>query len=255
MLLIRICLICTIVFFVNSCTKSDSRPITSLRLQKIALSRGDSLGFILFKYAQDNKLIKIIVSDDNYGITGITTTLAYDSAGRVSTFTYSNADAPYLGSDTLAYYNNGAIVKKTGISRIGGSHVYSYDSKQRLISDSALSGNSAKGYATFRYDANDNLIEWNCYSYFPWDNIWARFGNTFFSYDNRKSPFGDLSQILYIIRGDFEWLGKNNVTQTKYFAHTWPTVFTYEYTADGLPKKVSGTQNNEVVSTLEYYYD
>ena len=254
MSLIRVCLICITIVFVNSCAKNESRSVAGTRLKKISINRTDSLAFFFFKYDQDNKLSKITTSFIDNEAAGGTTTLGYDSAGRVSTLTYSGEGLRSF-SDTLFYYNNGALVKKTGASLFGGTHVYSYDEKKRLISDSAFNGSTVHGYATFTYDADDNLVEWNVYNYFPWDKSWAHFGETLFSYDNRKSPLGDLGQLLYMIRGDYEWVGKNNVTQTKYWTQTWPTIFTYEYNADGLPKKATGKQNNVVVLTYEYSYD
>src|SRR5688572_22675155 len=93
MSLIRICIIYIIVVFVCSCSKS--RSDTGTRLQKIEIKEYDSLGFIFFNYDQDNRLTKLIVSDDKYGIKGITTTLTYDSEGRVSTITDSYSSHPH----------------------------------------------------------------------------------------------------------------------------------------------------------------
>lgn len=214
--------------------------------------------------------LRMISSLDKESYTSHFRTFSYDGSGRVETFIdsirFRSDNGGYIGTSSylerveydqgdritqiteregsidsifqLWFYNaENLVVKNIRISKLEKDtfiHTYNYDAQKRLVIDSVFDNKnkSLVNYTTFRYDTNDNAIEWDHYT-----NSSGTLLNDFkteATYDDHPNPFQFIGIYAVPYYDNNSGLSRNNVVTLT--ASNGTTVqYQYQYCSNGWP--------------------
>jgi hypothetical protein len=210
----------------------------------------------------ENFVDSILHPDDNGGYIGVSSDIRrvdYDQDSRITQIT--ERAGPSDSIYQLWFYNaENLIIKNIFISKLEKdtlTDIYSYDDQKRLVIDSFFENKnkSLVRYTTFRYDTNDNVVEWIRYT-----NASGTFQVDFkaeATYDDHPNPFHFI--VLYSIPyfGDNSGLSRNNIVNLTYSNGTVTQYqYEYKYCGNGWPQSAVVTlePGQTIVRNIAYNY-
>lgn len=239
-----------------SCKKDNSTSEGHLLVKVIGRS-GDSALYTFFNYDAQNRLIRIIDSNNSNHIRHITS-VVYDANDKWIKSIYTNDFNALTGQDSF-FYNNNQIVKKTYSNSLGihNKNIYVYNLSGKLTHDTIYSyfSNNVFGFTNYTYDNNEDITSWQ--AYYDQGGTMHSDGQTSAFYNNLINPYSDLGMPFYILRNDNALISKHQITQEIYPDGSI-TNYTYEYYPGGLVKKITLANNSGGsigTSTIEFFYD
>lgn len=255
MITFRLALTVIISFLILvSCKKDNNQVLTSNnRLTEFRSHWYDSIGYYLLKYNQAGKLIELKATSNNQPLDTSTWTISYDAENKMTAYTLTHNRITWFASFKFVYDNSGRIIAKV-YSNNTPSNIYSYDNRGRLISDSSYNSSESLYFprGVFRYDAHNNLVEWQ-FSYY--DSYYRRLQSQPIhqaSHNNRLNPFADLGLTLYFVMDQTtRGLSKNNMVEVR--DATTIQQYDFEYYPNGLARKILKADEREVYK--EFFYD
>jgi hypothetical protein len=257
------------LFILISCRKNDIPQDGNEKLTKLEIY--DPIGQRTFttNYTYDNtgKLTEVYSFTSGSSYTE-KQSLTYDASGKITSNTRSNnVDGDIFRYD-FQVDGNGRIIKALATSFSPGllmdSHIYAYDNKGNLISDSTFPQpgsvymqNGSKGvYVHFEYDNNNNVVAYQQYVKEDDTAVYTQ-GRWTFDYDNKRSPYSKVGQTLYTCLSggvDYFYLSRHNPTRAS-LDNTVITPggnFVYQYYDNALLKTSRLNVSNTLMTTFYY---
>jgi len=259
------------LIILQACQKDNNEPPTNpakncgtlLRMIS-SLDKGNSTTYFRsFNYngnaRVENFVDSIMFLSDNGGYLGISSDIKrvdYDQDGRITQITERKGPSDSIFQ--LWFYNaENLIIKNIYISKLEKdtlTDTYSYDDQKRLVIDSFFDNKnkSQAKYTTFRYDTNDNVVEWISYTNGSVD-LKAEA-----TYDEHPNPFHFI--MLYAIPyyyGDNSGLSRNNIVTVTYSNGTVTQYgYEYKYCSNGWPLSAVLTlePGRTIVKNIEFDY-
>ncbi len=253
----RVLIVIMVLFwFLTSCKKEDTSIAGQRLLQRVVSRGGDTIGYVSFQYDTLMRLTKITDSNNNDKCTG-ETSIMYDTVGnpvKFSTNRYCDYCQSYSAIYVLKYFN-GRVIEKLSKNDNNGLyktiHVYSYDTKGRLIKDSM--SYFTNQVTLLKYDDNDNVTELKTFIDFQKNQTIN------YSYNPERNPYSRLGLILYFML-DYpsNYLSKNAVNQKVFDTRNFPITtakLTCEY-EDNLIKTITTKFDSDLSFLIkdEFYY-
>lgn len=200
-----------------SCKKDYVLPKEQDRLVQIQINAPANQVTTYVDYKYDSKGLLTEIASSASGVVADKQTLVYDASGKIKSNTLSNNVAGDIYRYDFEVDANGRINKAICTAILPtlqvDDHTYTYDTNGRLVKDSVFTkAGVLSSYVDFTYDNNDNVIAYQQYvlngTPTPASNKMT------FEYDNNKSPYSKIGQLLYTSLGGSGiahfYLSKNN---------------------------------------------
>jgi hypothetical protein len=242
--------------FLYTCTKSGSGISNNSRLQKVISTNGDSIGYTIFNYDNEQKPIEIIDSANDAKLL-CDIVILYDAQGRIAGYSRSDYNSLQF-SAVFVYDSYGRIaeqIQHSPNSAFSPYHAYyRYDNKGRLIADSStVEQTIAKSWLVrFVYDNDDNIRSFQNFIRYENPDSLQNNGEAQLSCDNKANPYHSLGILYYFISNNPFLLSRHNVIQENWNGHS--AYFKYEYSSEGLPLKMEEMDNYSRF-TVEFFYE
>lgn len=243
--------ICSIILF--SCKKVDYQAPNNKRLYEVRHHWYDSISYTMLNYNQHGKLVEIKGTSNNQPLDTSILTISYDSENKMTGYTYTHNRSSWYASFKFLYDDAGRIIRKLYPNNLV-SNSYSYDNRGRLVSDSGYSASENLFFprGIFKYDNNNNVIEWQ-FSYY--DSYLRRSYSQPVqqaSHNNRINPYANLGLTLYFITyEDVDGLSKNNTVEVR--DDRTSRKYEFEYYQNGLTQKIMRADERKVYQ--EFFYE
>ena len=245
----------TILFTLVACNKNDLPIGNGDRLEKVITTWGDSVAYTFLKYDQYNRLIHIFDSNNHKKPNVTNTSIVYNTGDKILNYTRSD-EKGYQWSSSFRYNTDGHVTEQMENGPNGPilTNRYTYDTRGRLIADTSYyRNNSIISYSTYKYDNNDNVVEWEHFLHNNLFNTLDRQWTVYFSYDTKLNSYRNLNRAVYFMGGRPELLSKNNLLRMRY--NTVTIDYKYEYYNTGLPKRISLEKNDSnIPSFTEFFF-
>ena len=244
-----------------SCKKETIQTVGNEKLSKIEIYDPSTQNTITAEFTYNNvgNLIQIYSSGGN--LSNQKQALAYDALGKI----VSNTVSDNVNGDEFKFDfeidGNGRIIKATGTSfspnHTIDNHTYTYNNEGELIADSVFTqSGSLNSFVLFEYDNNNNVTAYQ--QYVNEGSSLLTQGKMTFQYDNKRSPYYNIGQLLYTSLGgsgvSYFYLSKNNPVNAS-LNNTVITPggnFLYEYYGNSLLK--TSTLNVQDAIKFTFFY-
>jgi hypothetical protein len=239
-----ICLLNITILILQSCSSGDSSsgadnstPSGGLLLKQMVTKNGETY---TYEY-NGNKITKINYDNNGYSIY----TYTGDLITQIKGF---SADGVLTGSGEYFYSNNNLVrikYTKNGILKSQDDFVYNSDGSVTSSYSNIVSGIQKIDYSEKIYFINGNCVK-----------LESGGKTAVYNYDNKNSPFKNITGYLKLIRFGDNFLTINNPSSIikPIFSTTTNTInLTYQYNSEGYPISGTSIQDGSDAVAITYY--